>query len=103
MQHTYIHFHATSFRMLPCHLSGANMSCATLRGGGQDKKHASSLVCAGRLRYRVAGLGPRLFTKVDHPAPSDAICPRGSGLCQVIVRSRSAGQVGPGGRVCLPT
>ncbi|KAK1489525.1 hypothetical protein CABS01_12676 [Colletotrichum abscissum] len=48
---------------------------ANVDGGGRDKKYASSLVCAGRLLSRVAGLEPRLFTKGDQPAPSDVMSP----------------------------
>ncbi|KAG7045354.1 hypothetical protein JMJ77_0009437 [Colletotrichum scovillei] len=51
--------------------SMAHRRRANVDGGGRDKKYASSLVCAGRLLSRVAGLEPRLFTKGDQPAPSD--------------------------------
>ncbi|KXH34579.1 hypothetical protein CSIM01_11803 [Colletotrichum simmondsii] len=54
---------------------GAPTARANVDGGGRDKKYASSLVCAGRLLSRVAGLEPRLFTKGDQPAPSDVMSP----------------------------
>ncbi|KAI3543834.1 hypothetical protein CABS03_11737 [Colletotrichum abscissum] len=72
MQHTYMPFHATELRRS---FHSAPTARANVDGGGRDKKYASSLVCAGRLLSRVAGLEPRLFTKGDQPAPSDVMSP----------------------------
>ncbi|KAK1728469.1 uncharacterized protein BDZ83DRAFT_728066 [Colletotrichum acutatum] len=76
MQHTYMPFHAPN-RQTEQRRSfhGAPTACANVDGGGRDKKYASSLVCAGRLLSRVAGLEPRLSTKGDQPAPSDVMSP----------------------------
>ncbi|EXF78956.1 hypothetical protein CFIO01_10023 [Colletotrichum fioriniae PJ7] len=72
MQHTYMPFHATEQRRS---FHGAPTTRANVDGGGRDKKYASTLVRAGRLLSRVAGLEPRLFTKGDQPAPSDVMSP----------------------------